>query len=387
MKGRRSNMTLKVSDRDKKLLLVLLIVIVIAGSVKLFDILSTNNQDYNSELRTLKNKYTSLNVMNMNRENYLLDTEVSLTVRDALLAGYNTNITQEQVLIFLGMVEKNTGVWLKQMSFTNVDSMYTFGTVTSSNPDTSGEKVYSSDYKGISTQLSLSYECLYEDFKKVLTYLEEFGKKVTVNNVSFSYSESTDIVSGTMQVTLYAITGSDRPVEDVFIKDVPVGTDNIFSSDTFKTITSDSTYRDKIITDYDLFLIMNQVGSDMDTVAVGQAGDPSNETVVTSDTEGVENITIEVSGEAGSYKVKYKVGSSAYPADNYNAGAPLVCGDTLDLLMISKPRMGDKDNSLANVTIVNNSDLPLNVAVINDDIENPRIKIEKTEGVVLFFTE
>lgn len=380
-------MTLKVSERDKKLLLLLLIVVIIAGSVKLFGTISDAVMENEQEYRELKDKYNDLVVKNARRQAMVEESEAAKLQYQSTLDSFNTSLSQEQTLVFLGMVEKNTGVWLKQVGFSEISNVYTFGNVTSTNPSTLGQKVYSSDYMGISTTMTLAYECTYDDLKKVLTYLEENGKKATISNITFSYSESTDIVTGTMQMTLYAITGSDRKVNDVLINDVAVGTDNIFASDTFISSGVDNSYRDRIINDYDLYMIMNQAGSDMSTMAVGMANDPSNETAVATDTEGVADVTVRVTGDDGEYKVNYKIGSSVYPADNYNDGATLVCGETLDMLIISKPRMDKDDDTLANVTIINETDMPLNIAVINDDEENPRVNIEKTEGNVIFYTE
>ena len=339
------------------------------------------------QYRTLSDKYSDLNVKNAKRKMFVEDTEKNKEEYKQILDSYNTNLSEEQTLVFLGMVEQNTGVWLKQMGFSAVTPVYTFGQVTSTNPSTQGQKVYSSDYEGISTQLGLSYECTYADFKTVLQYLENNGKKATVSNITFSYSQSTDIISGTMQMTLYAVKGSDREVTDVNIKDVPVGTDNIFASDSFIISGVGNSYRDRIINDHDLYIILNQPGSDMDNMSVGQAGDPSNATAVSSNSDGVEDITIRVTGQAGDYRVSYKIGTSVYPAEDYDNGAPLVCGDSLDLLIISKPRAVSGDNTMANVYIINESDMVLNAAIINDDATSPRVNIAQAVGNVVFYTE
>ena len=380
-------MKLQVSERDKKLILVLLIVLILGGAFLLFDKITTSNTELEQQYRTLSDKHSDLSVKNGKRNIFVKDTEKNKEEYKQVLNSYNTSLSEEQTLVFLGMVEQNTGVWLKQMGFTTITPVYTFGQITSTNPSTPGQKVYSSDYEGISTQLGLSYECTYSDFKKVLEYLRENGRKATVNNISFSYSQSTDIVSGTMQMTLYAVTGSDREVTDVNIKDIPVGTDNIFASDSFITSGAENSYKDRIINDHDLYIILNQPGSDMDNMSVGQSGDPSNTTAVSSNNNGVEDITIRVTGQAGDYRVSYKIGTNVYPADDYDNGAPLVCGDSLDLLIISKPRAAANDNTLANVTIINESDMVLNAAIINDDAASPRVNITQTIGNVVFYTE
>lgn len=376
---------MKIGERDKKLLLILLIAAIVIGAYKLNGIFSDALKENEQLLKERNARYTDLLAKSARRKQFMDDTETYKTEYKDLLASYKTSLSQEQTLVFLGMVEKATGVWLKQVGFTDVSTVYTFGNITSSNPGTPGQKVYTSDYTGIQTSMTLSYECKYDDLKKVLQYLEDYGKKATISNISFSYSEATDIVNGTMEMSLYSIKGSDRPDEDVSIGDVGVGTDNVFSSDTFISSSLDSSYRDRIINDYDLYFIMNQVGSDTSNMAIGMANDPMNEAAVVSDSVGVEEVVVTVTGRGGEYKVSYKIGSKLYPAENYEDGGVLICGESLDMVMLSRPRAHKDDTTLANVTIINQSDMPLNIAIVNDDKENPRINIQSTVGTVRFY--
>ena len=376
---------MKFSDKDKKMLLLVLIAVIIFGAFKLYGVVDDALQENQETLKLRNARYLDLQAKSAKRKQFMDDTEAYKTQYADLLASYKTSLSQEQTLVFLGMVEKATNVWLKQVGFADVSTVYTFGNVASSNPGKAGQKVYSTDYTGITTSMTLAYQCKYAELKDVLKYLEEYGKKATISDISFTYSEGTDTVSGTMKMSLYSIKGSDRPAEEVNINDVAVGTDNIFVSDTFIPSGLVDGYKEKIINDYDLYLIMNKVGSDMSTMAVGMANDPTNSTAVTSDSTAVEDIEIVVSGKGGEYKVSYKIGGKIYPEENYADGATLVCGETLDMLMISRPRAGKGDTSLANVSIINNSDMQLNVAIINDDEEEPRIIIKDTVGRITFY--
>lgn len=380
-------MKINVSSRDKKLILLLLIAAILGGAYLLFDKISAANETYEVEEQQLSDRYADLSAKSNNRAQYQADTEANRLAYQNIIDSYNTNLRQEQIIIFLSLVEKHTGVWLNQMGLAQNEDVYTFGNITSTNPSAAGQPVYMTDYKGIRTQLNLSFECTYENLKTVLLYLRQYGRKITINNISFSYASGTDTVSGTMQVSMYAITGEDRPVEDINIHEVPVGTDNIFISGTFQTMSADASYRDKMKVDYDLYIIMNQVGSDMRTMAVGQKGDPTGTTSLSSENVGTEDITITVTGSNNNYRVNYKLGNEVFPSENFNEGAPLICGDTLDLTIISKERMSSGDNTSANVTIINQSDMPLNVAVFGDDVDEPRVNIVKTEGNVITYPE
>ena len=374
-----------LSDRDKRLLMILLITVILVGSYMGFTKLSEQNEVLEQEVRDLSQKHSDLVTKNVNKGNYEADAIANGEEFLSAFNKYNSSLSQEQTLLFLASVEKNTGVWLKQQSLENTSQIYQFGRITSSNPSRYGELVYRTDNVGISTNTSVSYECSYDQLKEVLTYLRENGKKVTINSMSYSYTAETDKVTGTMSLTFYAITGSDREPQDIDIKDVFIGTDNIFSSDTFFGSGDEVSYREQIITNYDLYVIVNRTGADKNSVICGQAGDPDNSTVISSNEGGIEYVTIVVSGREGNYGVKYKIGNQAYPFADFDGVAPFICGDSIELLVYSSLRGGTTDSSEIRLTVINESDLAVNGAVIGDDPENPRVILDKKEGAVTFY--
>lgn len=374
-----------MSDRDKKLLIGLLIVAILGGSWWLSGKIKTENEKYKTEYEELKVRYNDLETKNAYRATYQKDTETNTTLFNKVMSDFNTSLSQEQTLLFFTAVEKNTGVWLSQTSLNTVSQVYTFGKLGSSNPSKRGQKVYDTDNIGITTTSNVSYQCTYEQLKEVLTYLREQGKKVTINSMSYSYASATDTVSGTMELAFYAIVGSDRPAMDTDIKDVYIGTENIFNSSSFVGSGAETTYKDKIITDYDMYLIVNRTGADKDAVICGQSGDMSNQTVISSNSPGFENVTIKVTGREGDYKVSYQVGAAKYPAENFEKGSPLICGDSLDLLIISSQRGASTDTTAVNLSVINETDIALNAAIINDDLEEKRIIINEIVGAVTFY--
>lgn len=376
---------MKISERDKILLIILLIAAILGGSYFIFDKISKENVKLEEQVTNLSRRHSELVQKNANKHNYETDSIENNAKFDEILGMYKTSISQEQTLLFLTEVEKNTGVWLKQQSLDNPSDIYQFGRVTSSNPAKSGQRVYTTDNVGISTNTNVSYECTYDQLKTVLTYLREHGKKVTINNMSYSYAAATDMVTGTMSLTLYAIKGSERPEMDIDIKDVFIGTDNIFSSDTFTGTGSETSYKDRIINDYDLYVIVNRTGADKDAVICGQAGDTTNETVVSSNTGGIENVTIKITGREGDYRICYQVGTMQYPAENFDAGSPFICGESIELLIMSSERGGNTDSSEISLRIINESDLVVNGAIMGDDPTLPRVNLDETKGPVTFY--
>ena len=347
-----------------------------------FKTISAENELLKDERRELTVRHTDLVIKNASKATYEKDTLANTAKFNKVFADYNNSLSQESTLLFLAAVEKNTGVWLKQTSLDVVSQVYQFGAVTSTNPTNRGALVYETDNIGISTTANVSYECTYEELKAVLEYLRTNGRKATITSMAFDYDQTTSIVSGTMSISFYAISGSNRPPQKVDIQDVFIGTGNIFNSDTFITNGADVSIKDKIMSSYDMYVVVNRTGADKEAVIVGQRG--NDQATVTSNSTGIENVTIRVTGRAGDYKVSYQVGSSQYPAQGFEDGAAFVCGDSIELMIMSAERGATTDSNGISLRIINETDIAVNATIIGDDPVAPRVKLDESKGAVVF---
>ncbi len=376
-------MNLKISDRDLKLLLLIAIVAIVAlaywGNVKITD----GNSIIEAEVNELKLRYDDLKIKDANRKHYQDETARYVKLYTGIMNRYGNGLDQEHNIMLLKAAEDKTGVWIKSASLSGVSSIYNFGNVTSSNPTRAGEKVYNSTDIGVTSTMTISYEGKYDQVKEFINYLNTHDSKNLISNISMTYSPATELVTGSMQFAQYGIVGSEREYKDLVIKSVAVGTENIFNSETFVPNLADPDYGEKIKTNYDIYLMLNSKSSDVDTVVLGTRGNDAEESILSTVSNVEENVTLRITGTAGKYHISYKVGSQTYPENNYADGVEFVCGDTLDLLVISSERIDDKDLAGAKVQIINNSDLTLNYKVVNDDEEDPRFKLGTVTGQII----
>ncbi|MBE5939261.1 MAG: hypothetical protein E7266_02590 [Lachnospiraceae bacterium] len=370
---------MKISDRDKKLLYLLGIVIIVFLSfyfgyrniVNATDELSREYTTENAKYMDLQKKYSKL-------DSYTADTEKYKLLYDGILAEYPAGCTQEYIIMFLTNAERKTGLWFSQVNLQATENTYNFGKYNSSNPSDTRYKL-ATDMKGYETRVILTYEGTYEEFKAFIDYIEDFEETYSVDAVSCTYRNESRIVAGSITITQYAIVG-EREFGNVSVPTIPVGTDNIFSSSTFSPGNGlyDETDGANIVYDYDMYMILSPETSDVDSVVMGIRYDDN--TLLTTNSNKTEEVYIKVTGEAGSYRVQYKLGDKFYPAANYDLGAEYDPGNTLDLLVISSERIDAKDLSGAKVTIVNETDMKLNIKVVNEDEYSPRFTLYSKEG-------
>lgn len=374
---------MKISERDLKLILAVLIVGVIAlawwGQSKIKE----TNLQTETEISALQTKFDDLKIKDANRKYYTDQTASNLRLYKGLMQQYGNGLDQEHIIMLLKAAELKTGVWINSASLSGISSIYTFGAVTSTNPSRYGQQVYESDEIGVKSGLTINYEGTYDQVKDFVDYMNTHASKNLINTMSMSYSVGEGMVKGSIQFDTFGIVGSQREYEELKILDVFVGTENIFDSETFINNYVDGDYGQQIMTNYDLFLMLHAEGTDVDSVAVGQRDDLNGEKTLVANSNVQEKVTIRVTGKAGNYKVSYKIGNETYPEDNYADGVEFVPGDTLDLYVVSSERLSKDDLSGVELTIINTSDLVLNYKVVNDDPENPRFKLGKVTGQVI----
>lgn len=382
-----SNLSLTISDRDKKLIMFLVaVVIVILAYMFGYQKFYEKTTEYQNEASRLHTIQRDLIEKTQNRAKYEADTAEYKKVYNSVFANYSSSINQDDALEFLNRVEKITGAWIKGVTFSEATNIYNFGQVRSSNPSAGGTAVYNTDYKGWKTTLTLSYEAEYAQWKQMINYINNYYSKNAIESMSMSYNVEDGSVTGTISVASYAVTGSDRKyVSPTF--SLPVGTDNIFNSSVFDSTRVDlaDTTGDYILSNYDYYILLNSANSDVDSCIIGRKNDMSRDSVLTANSNGQLDVTVRFFGTAGSYKVQYSIGDKTYPLTDYNAGVTFEPGNTLDLLIMSSPRIDSSDTGNINLSLVNNSDMPLNVKICNDDTKSSRVNIKDRTGDITIY--
>lgn len=383
----KENMSFELSDSTKKALMVLVAALIMLAAYMLgYQKFAEKTAQYQAESEKLHIVQKDLIEKTQNRAKYEADTAEYKKIYNSVFANYSSSINQDDALEFLNKVEKITGAWIKGVTFSDASNIYTFGNVRSSNPSADGTAVYSTDYQGYKTTLTISYEGQYSQWKQMINYINNYYSKNSIESISMSYNVEDGSVTGTASIATYAVTGSDRKhVSPTF--SYPVGTDNIFNSSVFDSTRIDltDTTGDYILSNYDYYILLNSADSDVDSCIIGKKNDMTRESVLTANSNGQLDVSVRFFGTAGSYKVQYQIGDKTYPLTNYDGGASFEPGNTLDMLIMSSPRIDSSDTGNINLTVTNDTDMPLNIKVCNDDTKSSRVKVTATKGDIMIY--
>ena len=248
-------MKMEISARDKKLLVYLLAVVIIAGAYYFAGRpFMDKNAENTDKITQLQMELNSLNAIYNNSENYTQKIADEKLRIDEAMTKFPPGLTQERTLMMLQGIEDNTGAWINRVSFSEEE-------ISNANPDAEGEgeneKVVIANgtaevveatpepgnpadsentvlsignIRNVAQDLSLDYYCSYKDFKKFLDYVKNYDERLFIANLNATYSVDTNAVSGSIVLRQYAIYGTGKELEAPDLSGINLGTDNIFTT-------------------------------------------------------------------------------------------------------------------------------------------------------------
>lgn len=426
-----------MSDRDKKLLVYLGALIILALAyffvakpfLDKIDTLANEKTQLQSELSQKRSDFE-------NKDMYVQGITDSDEKIVAIMDEFPEDNSDEKSIMFVSLAEANIPVWFSQVRFaeetknmisspegeegevqsaSDVEAQTEQEAVAAAEgetPDEGGsgrgdiegeEETLTagseegnpgvSDLMYRDTELGLGFETTYEGFKNLLAYIRDYEDRMVIKQIDVSYNESSGLASGNLVLSQYAILGPGRVLPEVETKVEDLGTENVFTrkdhggsiidliadvyADFLRKLMGDTPEEDidELGTDY--ILKVNAVTDNTNGKTIGRADDKSEATYITSASNENEDVTFTISGEEGSYKVRYKIGKTKYTDKIEKTG-----DGKIYIRVVSTTRMSDDDESAATVHVLNKSDIPVVVNIEGDDSANPRVNVIEVTGDV-----
>lgn len=389
-----------MSNRDKKLLVYLGTVIILAAAYYLVvsPVLS-KIEVMNNHITELEEQLNKLQTIYNSREQYEADIVENQEICNELIAKFPSTITQEDTLVFLDNTEKEVPVTISSVNFGEI--VTAFGTEASGDavyedsPDEEyseekvetdrietnedGSKVISFEdltrLIGIKQDLTISFAAKYGDFAKFIEYIDANEKRMVLTSFSASYDESSDIVSGSANLSHYAVEnyGKDREPND--FSDINKGSRNIFysgyvGSDSNSMASEDSSDLTVSASDSNLTMIVNKVNDNGGAVIIADSNSTSKDSWATANDNKKVTANITVEGEAGEYTAKYSVAGKENKFE-FEEDSEII------LNIVSSAIDGDDDSVKVDLNLTNDADLDLVVNIKSDPDERISIKSRK----------
>lgn len=383
-------MTFSLSDKDKKLLLVLAIVAVIClPYFFVIQPLLDKNAAIAEEILELQSRKDYLTDLKLNESVYQEKTEEMAVETENLLSRFPSELPQEASILFIDNTEKMIPIKLHQVTFgedvaaqiTSDAEKEQIDAVEKEMGDVTDDEVIeevtetvaiSGNLSGIATETQFAFEAGYNEYKEFLKYILDYQDRMVITGMTATYSM--DVVTGSFTLRQYAISGEGRLPVKILEPNLMHGTTNVFLQAAGVGSSSEDSGKKA-----DFFMLLNPPDADVETIIIGQSSDASEETYLVSDENAQTSVNLTFEGSEGQYTANYKIGRKSYSEE----GIPFVKSGMIDFEIISSPRNGDSDKAGIKLSVVNNTDLTVNISVLDDDTENPRVIIAEKTGIVV----
>lgn len=215
---------MKISDRDKKLILFVLFAAIIALPIFLF-IRPKNNQikDMDAELESLNERYNYLKDLSDKQETYEQEIVRLNKERDGMILEFASDIKQENTVMMLRGIELSENpVITDSVDFgENTEEEVTEGSF-----DANGN--YVEGLTAVKTQTQVVYHAPYTSIRPLLDYMFNYKDKMGISSFTMEVDPTTNFIKGTYVLDQYAITGTGKETQDIAIPSIPHGTDRLF---------------------------------------------------------------------------------------------------------------------------------------------------------------
>ncbi|SHH46262.1 hypothetical protein [Tepidibacter thalassicus] len=234
--------------------------------------------------------------------------------------------------------------------------------------------------------VTINYKCKYKNIIDFISKLEGYDKKIIINNISISSVNKSEEnneneVKGSISLDFYSLPKIHKQDEEYLKWDFNSG---YGKNDPFVPYAGYSEYTSgKKFERNDFIMTVKPISSDLPTVILGRAMDKLGRSYVYADNPGFEDVEFQLIQIGKKYYYKYKTQQESYP-NNYESDMIEFNphGTTVNLNIVSNKRNSEEDNSGVNLSLINKTNLKLNVKIDYEDDKKPRVNIVNKIGNV-----
>lgn len=215
---------MKLSDRDLKLLVLLLLVAIIVCPI--FFIIRPYNDKIaqrKQAIATKQEREAFLAKLDANRAFYNQSIELLDKERTKIVQDFAEGYWDENNIFFLADIEDNIPIAMNTLNFAMAEP--TVISEDSVDPAT-GEVI--EGLTALASITTIEYAADYEEFKEFLRNILNQDKRMVVTAVSADQDDETGLIKGTIVLNQYAVTGEGRSLAPASEEGIDYGTDNVF---------------------------------------------------------------------------------------------------------------------------------------------------------------
>ncbi len=217
---------MKISDRDKKLILFVLLVAIIALPIFLFIRPKSDAiKELDAQLVSINERYDYLKDLYDKKEEYERKIVELNAERDKMISDFAGGVLFENTVMFIRNTEIKYDNNFRAQVMAFAEDEETPITEASVNP-TSGE--YVEGLTAIKATTTIDYCGEYDEIKEFINYIFHYKDKMILSAVSMDLDKETNMIVGTVVLDQYAISGNGKEVSQTPIPNMAHGTKRLY---------------------------------------------------------------------------------------------------------------------------------------------------------------
>lgn len=216
---------MKISDRDKKLILFVLLVAVIALPIFLF-IRPKNEKikELDAQLVSINDRYNYLKELSEKQPEYEAKIAELNAERDKIIDDFPGGVLFENTVMFIRATELHFDKNFRATTMTFAEDEEE--TITEAKVNDNGE--YVEGLTAVKATTTINYCGEYPEIKELLNYIFNQKDTMILSYVEMALDENTNMIGGTIILDQYAITGNGKEVKQTAIPSMEHGMTRLY---------------------------------------------------------------------------------------------------------------------------------------------------------------
>lgn len=363
------------------LLVFLAAILCIAGYYFLYQPEKDKEAQLTTEINSLQQRYDELKEMEAHREEYVAKTEELKRQFEEELVKYAPDLYQENAVMYLKGTEEYFEDWTNvSVGLPHPEPFYTLGASAPAETGdiATGNQASQEDQSYVCEKVSypITFTCKYQEIKDYLDYVAAYKYRLNIDSVTMSYNPETEIVSGSIVLNSYAITGPGRNA-DVPSLNQPKGVENLFLGGEGAPAADSSPYTadngEAIVSAHNIVMLLNSAKNDAADGVIIAASESDEKTYVSYSGNDVTDVKISVYSQDDKNFVKYEIGDKSYETE--------ILTNDVTIYVKSSDRVDSEDSNGVKVSVDNSTTIPVYFKVVDDSTAG-RFSLGSKSGTV-----
>ncbi|CDF57618.1 hypothetical protein [Thermobrachium celere] len=347
----------KLTEKDKKMLLILLIFLIGFGFYHAY-------QSMSLKLSNLKEENTKL-----------LDRKAEL---DRAVEVYNKNKDkiEETKLNYYEISQKLPNNLDEKFCVVDaLNLLRKYGAVINDLPIAQKQQFQYNGQKKVDGayfhSIKITTQLTYENLKRLFTETSDFNTLYSVDSLSLVPLNNGDIISASFELKFFGFEDNNAPVRQWQDFNLETGKDKIFSSSTLKTTIVDTTSKEYIEQNKDFLVMLSTLNSPETAVQIVKIGEDFK---IYGKNKQIEKAYIELKQNGEKLLYRMSTEGDAHPKDG-GFKEFKINSENIIIYVYSTERKYQDDKNVILLNVKNETSKKVMVYVFNDDKNKPRLNL------------